>query len=318
MILLFCFKNYYILALNNCTHDTFEQNTAELNLNNYINENTDENIDFISILYEETSELINDNDMELMTEELFEHLINGGDYDKYLEKLKKPQIVDNINSHEIPENEVFLNHDILHDSNIVNNCIFIDKQLTEMRDKFNQIIDESKNLFPMPHNEIFFINFKFDEFEKIKNNRKYLRERFVIHENNLLGRARNIKDLFKKEKFIDNFNIISTLDFIIEVFEYVIPRNNNLKVKIRGLQLKFLFSLDKWKIEQVFANIFLDNLINAIYQNCKISMPAKGIKEIQILKNLKSLRTNFCNFNDQKDKLCKLMRETYEIIAKYL
>ncbi|WUR02596.1 uncharacterized protein VNE69_02121 [Vairimorpha necatrix] len=266
---------------------------------------------FIKFLTKENNKAPQEERVDPTIEVLFEHLIKGGNLETYkgLTTNDNCQQIDNVNSNST--------------ANDIEDYLFLNHQLNEMKDKFNNIKLKLAELFPKKTKRVIVVKFNKDEKNKIKFNRRYLCKRFLKYKIKMYNFAIKIKDELSKLNYFDMNIVFDCLDFIIEISDFVIPKINKLYLRKFSHSLLDSLSLDCWKIEEVINVIDIPRFISCIYIILDFKIKNKNKKIISILNDMVELKDNFSFFYKQKimpvsriNEICEIIREKHNIIKQ--
>ncbi|WUR02728.1 uncharacterized protein VNE69_02247 [Vairimorpha necatrix] len=227
-----------------------------------------------------------------------------------------------INKHKMLLRETILNkkgQNLNYDDNvrnIITSGVWLDPLLRELNLKFDQI--KSQEFFfsqNIPTKKIT-VDFNRLDMKKIKQYRSYLTHIFPNFRISLTICAEKIKKQVISLTSHDNELIIKSLNFIISVSKFVIPKSRRLQIKNRSFELLYYLSLDYWRIEKIVVDLNLPDLIELVYFSFENKITGIDIREKQILADLMILLVNFDSFYRQRASLCGRIKDLCEIIGR--
>ncbi|WUR02625.1 uncharacterized protein VNE69_02149 [Vairimorpha necatrix] len=282
---------------------SYISNTNEINREVLFVECIEPTIDVMAILAEgvniASQEEIEDPTIEL----LFEFLIKGGnleDYEKSILMAQRHNKTDNVD-----------NYKIIKPKNISTNLI---SQLDEMKEKFDCIKNEFHVRFTNNYNIEVKIESNNEEIKEINDNRRYLRKLFNNYHKELSDNTENIKYDLIVLGFPENLFLISALDFIKDVCDFVIPKKNNLSLYYNSGNLIKQFELEVWKIKELTENINIPSLIDSMINTFK----NKTNEYKEIFNDLGWLKLSFNRFYTHKEEICSQLLKICQKIQKLI
>ncbi|WUR02584.1 uncharacterized protein VNE69_02110 [Vairimorpha necatrix] len=188
------------------------------------------------------------------------------------------------------------------------------QKLENMNKIFCQIEAKAQNkLFNTP-TKTMIIEFDKRELKKITQNRNYLHKKCYPYRNKLLKKTRILLEKIEQIDLIDNTIFNDVLDFIIDIFNFIIPKSHNITITSSPFKLKHLLKLDVWKIKKVSKKINISDLIAALIEYYVYLNKDKDGKMHEIVEDFNNLNLDYVNFCIQKEAIYIRINKIIEII----
>ncbi|WUR02945.1 uncharacterized protein VNE69_03160 [Vairimorpha necatrix] len=199
-------------------------------------------------------------------------------------------------------------------TNNMNDNMSLYYQYTEMKNSLQTVKQQAERyLLSRPTQKIHIHNIR-KYYEKIEAKRRSIRNKNCCYREKLMDPITYMLSTLHHLDLSDKDIINDSLNFVMNIINFLMPKLYYLTIETDSLQLKYLLYLAIWKIEIVTQTLNLPKFIEKISKHFNINIQNKGENEKQIIYYLEILKRRFVGF--YKDKLCLHMYELCDLITE--